>query len=121
MKLGIFGGTRGVGYETVTQALEQGHSVTVLARDPSALDNIAEKSHLTIVQGSVLDRPAVDQVVKGQDVIINSLGNRGFSGPALTVCSEGTPVILDAMKTHQIKRVITVTSFGAGDSWKVQC
>ena len=50
-------------------------------------------------------------VVKNQDVIINSLGGKD------NVCSEGTRIIVDSMKRNGVKRIITCTSLGVGDSY----
>lgn len=61
-----------------------------------------------------MDQEKVDQVVKGQDVIINSLG--GWD----KVCSEGTKIIVESMKKNGVKKIITCTSLGVGDSYK-QC
>ena len=46
MKLALFGATRGVGKQILLQAIERGHSVRALVRDPSKLD---------VVQGDVLN------------------------------------------------------------------
>jgi putative NADH-flavin reductase len=112
MNIAVFGATGGTGRETTKQALAQGHAVTVLARTPSKLD--ISNDNLTIVQGDVLDQATVDQVVAGQDVVVVSLGNTP-NNPDMVV-SQGTKRIIDAMKRHGVKRIIAVTSLGAGDS-----
>ena len=116
LKIGIFGGTRGVGRCALEQALDKGHTVTVLARNPQSLSDI-QNPRLHVVHGDVLDKNAVASVVAGQDVIINSLG--GSLKSDVNICSQGTRVILDAMKDANVKRIITVSSFGVGDSYQV--
>ena len=116
LKIGIFGGTRGVGFCALQQALEFGHFVTVLARNPDILNNSFSHKNLLVIKGDVLDRNAVESVVNGQDVIINSLGSK--AGSDVNVCSQGTRVILQAIKDLNVKRILSVTSFGVGDSYK---
>ena len=43
MKIGVFGGTRGVGLQTIQQALHQGHEVTLLARNPQSVDSLSNE------------------------------------------------------------------------------
>jgi NAD(P)-dependent dehydrogenase (short-subunit alcohol dehydrogenase family) len=45
MKLVVFGATGGVGREVVRQALEVGHTVTAVVRDPAKLSAQAEVVH----------------------------------------------------------------------------
>ena len=56
--------SRGVGHEFLIQALEQGHSVSLLARNPSALK--MESPNLTVTKGDVMDSKAVESVMNGQ-------------------------------------------------------
>ncbi len=110
MKLIIFGATGGTGRQCVDQALAQGHQVTAFVRRPEAVT--AQHAHLTVVPGDITDAAAVERAVAGHDAVLSALGTRG--GPA--VLPEGTRHILDAMRTHGIRRSIWVSSFGAGDS-----
>lgn len=38
-------------------------------------------------------------------------------GGSADVCSKGTPVIIGAMKEHNVKRTLVVTSFGVNESY----
>jgi len=110
MRLIIFGATGGTGQQVVTQALAQGHSVTVFVRRPEAVTT--QHANLTVVQGDITDQDAVQRAIPGHDVVISALGTRG--GPA--VLPEGTRNILEAMASHGVRRSLWVSSFGAGDS-----
>jgi putative NADH-flavin reductase len=112
MKIGIFGGTQGVGLEAVKQALADNHQVTVLARTPEKLQ--ITDDNLTIVAGNVLNLQDVEKVVAGQDVIINSLGTT--SNNPDDVCTVGTRHIIAKMKEFGVKRLLTVTALGVGES-----
>src|SRR5713226_7091416 len=93
----IVGATGGTGRQLVEQALERGHVVTALARDPSALR--VEHPRLTVVRGNVLDYPSVEAAVRGQDAVLSALGHKQFFRPTRTL-SEGTRNLLHAMETH---------------------
>lgn len=112
MKIALFGATGGTGREIVRQALEQGYTVSALVRDPARLG--ISDANLTLSIGDVLDPAAVASVVEGADVAIISLGNTP-NNPDFIV-SEGTAVILDAMREAGVARVIAITSLGVGES-----
>lgn len=114
MKIAVFGATGGTGREVVEQALNQGHHVTALVRDPSRLP--ISHPNLTVIQGNVLDAESVAGTLAGADVAVISLGNTA-NNPDYVV-SQGTAVILDAMPAQDVPRVIVVTSLGVGDSLK---
>ena len=55
--LALFGATRGIGRHVVELALQSGHRVTALARDPAAL--AIRDDRLRVVQGDATDPAAV--------------------------------------------------------------
>lgn len=113
MRIAVFGATGGTGREVVNQALDAGHHVTALARDPGRL-NIANPD-LTVVAGSVLEAAPVQEALQGADAAIVSLGNTANNPD--DVVSQGTQVILDAIKTlGGPGRIIVVSSLGVGES-----
>lgn len=109
----IVGATGGTGRQLVEQALERGHVVTALARDPSALH--VEHPRLTVVRGNVLDYPSVEAAVRGQDAVVSALGHKQFFRPTRTL-SEGTRNVLRAMETHRVRRFVCETTLGIGAS-----
>ena len=112
MHLAIFGATGGTGRAIVQQALEAGHSITALVRDPVRLASSDARLHL--VQGNVLNPPDVARTVTGADAVIVTLGNTA-DNPEMVV-SRGTEIILQAMQAQGIRRIIVVSSIGVGDS-----
>jgi putative NADH-flavin reductase len=109
----IVGATGGTGRQLVEQALERGHTVTALARDPSALR--VEHPRLTIVRGNALDYQSVEAAVRGQEAVVSALGHKRFFGPT-RILSEGTRNVLRAMETHHVPRFACETALGIGDS-----
>ena len=62
MKVSLFGATGALGHECLTQALEAGHDVTVLARSPGKLP--AElHGRVQVVEGDALDAEAVARAI----------------------------------------------------------
>src|SRR5436190_15220207 len=90
----IVGATGGTGRELVAQALERGHAVTALARNPSALD--VTHPRLRVMRGDALDYSTVEAAVQGQEVVICALGHKRFFYPT-RILSSGTRNILRAM------------------------
>ena len=113
MRLLVIGGTGGTGREIVRQAAAAGHTVSVLARDIEAAERALPGTR--IVGGDVLDQVAVDRAVEGQDVVASSLGS-GLSLSRMTMLSEGTRKLVEAMKAKGVRRLICITGVGAGDS-----
>ena len=111
MKLIVFGSTGTVGKQVVLQALAMGHEVTAFARNPQKLKDIEHKN-LRIFQGDVFDANAVENAVKGHEVVFCTLG----AGRKGRVRSEGTLNIIRAMEKTGIKRFICQSTLGAGDS-----
>ena len=116
-KVLVIGASRGVGLETVRVALRAGHSVRALARSMSSIR--IQDAALEKVSGDALDRDTIRNALQDVDVVIQTLGTDFsprvvFSGT--TLFSESTRILVDAMKAAGVKRLITVTGLGAGDS-----
>jgi len=109
----IVGATGGTGQELVAQALDRGHTVTALVRDPSKLQQ--HHSRMTVIQGDVLDVASVEEAMRNQDAVVSALGHKRYFYPT-RILSEGTRNILQAMEKHGVPRFVCETSLGIGDS-----
>jgi uncharacterized protein YbjT (DUF2867 family) len=109
----IVGATGGTGRELVAQALERGHVVTALVRNPSSL--AIAHPRLRIVRGDVLDAASVAAAVREQDAVVSALGHKQFFRPT-RILSDGTRNIVRAMEAHHVRRFVCETSLGIGDS-----
>ncbi|ASW56773.1 NAD(P)-dependent oxidoreductase [Plantactinospora sp. KBS50] len=107
MRLAVFGGTGGTGRRLIDQAIEAGHEVTALARDPSALGQAA--GGLTVVPGDVLDPDDVRRAVHGADAVASALGI-GMHRHATTVYSQGTGNVQRAMRAEGVRRLLVVST-----------
>ena len=109
----IVGATGGTGRQLVEQALERGHIVTALARDPAALR--IEHPRLTVARGDVLEYASVEAAMRGQEAVLSALGHKRFFYPT-RILSEGTRNVLRAMETQGVQRFVCETALGVGDS-----
>lgn len=72
----VYGATGKVGIHVVDEALQRGHTVTAVSRDPSRIQQRHE--NLSAVAGDLLDPQSVELLVQDQDVVILSV--RGIVG-----------------------------------------
>ena len=112
----VFGGTSGIGLETVRQLRENGEAVTVLVRETSDLTALNAIGGVTTMVGDAMDMESITRAyASGQfETAISSLGGSLEAGFA--VDSVGNIHAIDGAKAAGVERFILVTSIGAGDS-----
>jgi len=89
----IFGATGGTGRELVEQALQQGHTVTAFARNPSKVR--ATHPNLRVVKGDIASYESVESALRGEDAALSALGIR----------IRGWPLIAVVLVTQVIRRL----------------
>ena len=109
----IIGATGGTGRQLVQQALDLGHQVTALVRNPARLK--IEHPNLKVMKGDVLDYASVEAAMPGQSAVVCALGHKRLFYPT-RILSDGTRNILRAMKTHNVPRFIGETALGIGNT-----
>jgi putative NADH-flavin reductase len=115
MKVIIFGATGFSGRAILSEALKQGHEVTILVRDAAKVQS--KHKNLMVVEGNVLNPETVARVLQNQEVVIQCLGVGGKGdGKPTTFISDGTKVIVEEMQKQKIKRLIAMSNVGAGNS-----
>ena len=72
MKITVIGATRGIGLALVKMALERGHEVTALVRDPKKIP--LEHPKLKICVGDILSKSSVEIALAGQDAVCTTIG-----------------------------------------------
>jgi putative NADH-flavin reductase len=71
MRLLLYGATGTLGQRILAEAVDRGHEVTALARNP---DRVQEMPGMTRRQGDVLDADSVASNAEGHDVIVSAVG-----------------------------------------------
>lgn len=115
MKLAVFGATGLTGGLVVSQALEDGHEVTALVRDPRRVSLTSPR--LTVIGGDPVASSDVERCVRSADAVIHCLGigGRGDSRPT-SLISDSVAVTLAAMEQHGVPRIVCMSNVGAGGS-----
>jgi putative NADH-flavin reductase len=111
MRIIVFGPTGGTGRELLEHALAAGHDVTAFTRNPQAID---ARARLSVVAGDALDAVSVDRAIAGHDAVLSALGGRPWRRTG--VCSGATRNIKAAMSQHGLRRIVAISTFGAGET-----
>jgi uncharacterized protein YbjT (DUF2867 family) len=112
----VFGGTTGVGLETVRQLRKNGEAVTVLVRETSDLAGLNAVGGVTTTVGDALDMESVTRAyASGEyELVLSTLGGHMETG--FEVDSVGNINAIDGAKAAGVDRFVLVTAIGAGDS-----
>ncbi|EKX60571.1 NAD(P)-dependent oxidoreductase [Streptomyces ipomoeae] len=115
MNLLILGATGPTGRHVVDLALQSGDTVTVLARRPEALEDLA--GQVTVVAGDATSHHDVAKAMIGQDVVISALG-RSTSIRADDLFTRAAAAVIGAAKEVGVSRLVWLSSFGVGDTYR---
>jgi putative NADH-flavin reductase len=116
-KVLVIGASRGIGLETVRAGLRAGHTVRAFARSAASIP--IQDAELDKFAGDALKTDTIRSALQDVDVVTQTLGV-SFSPKLIfegtTLFSESTRILVDAMKAAGVKRLISVTGLGAGNS-----
>ncbi|MER6952946.1 MULTISPECIES: NAD(P)H-binding protein [unclassified Streptomyces] len=110
MKFTVFGATGGIGREIVRQALEAGHEVTAVVRDPAGL--AVTGARLEVVRADLTDPEALRPAVAGRDAVLSGLGARDRK--AAGVATRLTRTVLSALEAEHVRRLLVVSAGPVG-------
>ena len=101
MNILIIGATRGLGLSLVNHALDHGHRVTGLARDPmrhGAIHRVRRVpgGSLSLFGGDIVESGPVAEAVEGQDAVCITIGVVP-TRDGVDVFSKGTATVIEAM------------------------
>lgn len=102
MKITVFGATGGVGGHVVRQALDAGHQVTAVVRDPKRLR----------VEHAELRVATMADALEPCDVVLSGIGPKGRKeGPVASTATRG---IVRAMADAGVRRIVVVSAAPVG-------
>lgn len=107
MRLTVIAATGGVGRAVLDQALQAGHDVTAVARNPSRLDR-----DVPVVAVDLTD-PVTESLVAavaGADAVLSCLGPRAKAETGIV--APGTARIIAAMQAAGTRRLLAVSGIG---------
>lgn len=109
MNLTVLGASGGTGQELTRQALERGHAVTAIARDPARI-SVPDSERLTRVAADVRDPASMARALAGSTIVLSGLGvARGEKPGVLTLGAR-------AVGAANPDRVIWIGAYGTGAS-----
>jgi uncharacterized protein YbjT (DUF2867 family) len=121
MNILILGATGRTGRLFALAAVAGDHKVTAIVRDKARGD----VPGVNYIEGLSVDRDLLNTTLKGIDAVIVSLNiNRTSDSPfarivsPVTIISDSVKALIPAMEKNGVKRIITISASGVGDSWK---
>jgi uncharacterized protein len=109
MHLIVLGATGATGSQLTQQALERGHTVTAIARDPSRIA-LPGTPGLTKVAGDVFDPASIASAISADAIVLSGLGLSKGGQPG--VLAAGAAAVIAAGP----RRIIWLGAFGTGRS-----
>jgi len=110
MRLTILAATGGVGGQLLRQALDAGHEVTAVVRNPARLT--ATPARVVTTDLAAPDPALLRDAVAGSDAVLSGLGAR--SGAEAGVASRGTRAVVGAMRESGVRRIVVVSAASVG-------
>lgn len=107
MKIAVFGANGATGRLVVSLALDAGHEVVAVTRDPEKFP--FRRDNLRIFKADVHDAASVSNAIAGCDAVLSTLGVP-FTREPITVYSTGVKNMITAMRREGLKRLVVVSS-----------
>lgn len=111
MRVLIFGASGAIGRHVREQARAADHELLLFARDPAQLEPLGLGE--TVVQGDMSDGVRVAEAVAGVDAVISALGPSSNSADQVVLFESFARTLIAAMKTHNVKRLVTISGGAA--------
>lgn len=105
MKLALFGATGMIGSRIFREALQRGHHVTAVVRNPGRFH--AEGLWVKVAKGDVLDPASIASTVTGHDAVLSAIG------PGAVVIVSAAHLFLESLPRAGVKRLVIVGGAGS--------
>ena len=120
MKILVLGATGRTGKLFAQLATAKNHQVTAIIRNKK--DAILPR--VNYIEGLPTDEQLLTKALQGMDAVVVSLNiNRTSDNPfakivsPLTLISDSVKAVSSAMEKNNVKRIVSVSASGVGDSW----
>ena len=110
--IALLGATGRSGVPFTKLALQQGHTIHALVRDP--LKMTIQHPQLRVIKGDALNPVSINNILEGADGVVSFLGQDKASEADLQ--TKATSLIISAMKARQLRRFISITGGGVRDA-----
>lgn len=119
MKIAVLGATGQTGQQLVNQALQQGHIITAIVRNPSKL--AINHENLKVVEGNIFSEDSLKPHFTGQDAVMSCLGFPPSMFYGVTGYTQSMTATLSAMREVKVNRIITMTSWYTDPNSGTRC
>lgn len=109
MKLVVLGANGRTGSQVLRKALESGMDVTAVVRSPEKAPE-TRHARLRVLVGDPCDPEFLKTVLRGQDVVISSLGSRRPTKAATSVYYRSAEALVEAAGETGLKRVLVTST-----------
>jgi len=113
MKIVIFGANGKTGMLLTRQALAESHHVTAYVRNPDSLK--LQDPNLKVLTGNLNDAVKIKEAIAGSDAVFSTLGGSSLTKHSPEIIA-GMNHIITIMEQEGVKRLIYLSSMGAGES-----
>jgi putative NADH-flavin reductase len=111
MKIVLFGATGNIGQRIIAEALQRGHNVVGVVRDPGRVKS--PDSRVPLAKGDATDAESVAKVSRGADAIVSAISPRpnarGLAAPSL---AKAAKALIEGAKQAGVKRLLVVGGAG---------
>ncbi|PVD18875.1 hypothetical protein C0Q70_21432 [Pomacea canaliculata] len=123
MKIAILGATGRTGLVLVRQALDQGHDVLALVRNPQAMTKQIQHERLKAYQVDLNDEATIVRPLKEADAVMSCIGAPPSSSffKSTTLYQDSAVVIVSAMRQTGLKKLVIMSGSGTKDYLEQQC
>jgi putative NADH-flavin reductase len=108
MKIALLGATGTIGKRILREALDRGHDVTAVVRDPAKVAETSPK--LTVVAGDALDAHGIADAIRGHDAVVTAYAPPQGSEQTLV---DATRALIAGAKEAGVSRVVAVGGAGS--------
>ncbi len=107
MHIALFGAGGQIARRIAREALDRGHQVTAVVRDPSTFQKYDDR--LEVTQGDATDAASVARAASGADAIVNAISPRPSpSGRPASSLVDGARAVIAGAKRAGIERLVAV-------------
>lgn len=111
MKVALIGANGHIGSRIANEALNRGHIVTGIARNPSSASYAHQ--NLTWVKADALNTHELAEILKGHDAVISSFGIDWTKPETFHLFSDVAQSVINATKKAGVKRLLNVGGAGS--------
>jgi putative NADH-flavin reductase len=112
MKLAIMAATGGVGQQLLRQALDAGHDVTAVVRNPARLPADLREARIVTADLAAPQPAVLEAAIAGTDAVVSGLGPA--SNASAGIAERGTRAIAAAMHATAVKRLVVISAAPVG-------